>query len=202
MNCNHARRLFPAFWDDETTQAEREWLEAHFAACPRCRREYETYARMLETLGSMPRAEAAHDFAERALQRALRAETAPDRLPSRRRQWVPVTAAAAAVLLIALTLLGPWFGAMRSSRLATNRSTGGPEPVVVRVPERVNRATPAPSRGPDARRITNGGPVPDNLFDHSEDVEFVLDPVMLRRGRASVTRSGGPTQGERAVITF
>ena len=32
MNCTHARKLFATFWDDETTQAEREWLESHFTA--------------------------------------------------------------------------------------------------------------------------------------------------------------------------
>ena len=29
MKCGQARRLFGAYWDDEITQAEREWLEAH-----------------------------------------------------------------------------------------------------------------------------------------------------------------------------
>ncbi len=205
MNCTHARRLFPAFWDDETTQAEREWLEAHFAACPRCRREYESYARTLELLGSMPRVEAPHDLAERALQRALRAETAPDRLPSARRSWIPATAAVAAVLLIALTLVAPWLGALRGTRLATHRSptAANQEPVVVRVPERVPGAVPAsPQDRRGAHQIVSGGRVPDNLFDHSEDVEFVLDPVTLRRGRAAVVRNGGASQGERAVITF
>ena len=27
MNCDDARRLFGAYWDDELTLAEREWLE-------------------------------------------------------------------------------------------------------------------------------------------------------------------------------
>lgn len=205
MNCTHARRLFPAFWDDETTQAEREWLEAHFAACPPCRREYEEYARTLEILGSMPRVEPSPGLAERALQRALRAETEPDRLPAGRTRWLPITAATAAVLLIALTLVGPWFGALRSTRQVAHRPSGPAiqEPVLVAVPERVPNAAPVPPGDTAiAHQIANGGPVPDNLFDHSEDVEFVLDPVTLHRGRASVTRSGAQSQGERAVITF
>ena len=27
MSCKRARNLFAAYWDDEATQAEREWLE-------------------------------------------------------------------------------------------------------------------------------------------------------------------------------
>jgi hypothetical protein len=44
--------------------------------------------------------------------------------------------------------------------------------------------------------------IPDSLFDHSEDVEFILDPVTLRRGRATVTRLPAGVQGEKAVISF
>ena len=44
--------------------------------------------------------------------------------------------------------------------------------------------------------------VPDSLFDHREDVEFILDPVTLRRGRATVNRPSGAVQAEQTVITF
>ena len=37
MNCGDARRLFGAYWDDEITLAERDWLESHFASCAACR---------------------------------------------------------------------------------------------------------------------------------------------------------------------
>ena len=204
MNCTHARRLFAAFWDDETTQAEREWLEGHFASCPACRRDYEQYARTLELLGSLPRIEASPDLAERALQRARRSETAPDRLPQLRPQWVPITAGAAAVLLLTLTVLGPWLSGSRSPRVAQRApiAQSVTEPVLVHSPA-------APSHGAaraiDSRLPANlaaNAPLPDSLFDHSADVEFILDPVTLHRGRASVTHSSGATQGERAVITF
>jgi hypothetical protein len=197
MNCTHARRLFAAFWDDETTQAEREWLEGHFASCPTCRREYEQYARTLEVLGSLPRIEAAPDLAERALQRARRAETAPDRLPQLRPQWVPITAGVAAAVLLTLTVLGPWLGARNSKvaeRSPVQRTLS--EPVLVNPPQALGTGSPL------ARNLTKGAPLPDSLFDHTADVEFILDPVTLHRGRASVAHSSGPTQGERAVITF
>ena len=45
--------------------------------------------------------------------------------------------------------------------------------------------------------------VADSLFDHSEDVEFILDPVTLRKGRAhTVVRVQPQPRGEQAVITF
>jgi hypothetical protein len=44
--------------------------------------------------------------------------------------------------------------------------------------------------------------VPDSLFDHSEDVEFVLDPMTLHRGRPATVRSAGSVQGQQATITF
>ena len=49
--CDQGRRLFGAYWDDEVTQAEREWLESHFAGCPTCRQQYEQFARTLEAVG-------------------------------------------------------------------------------------------------------------------------------------------------------
>ena len=47
MKCARARKLFGAYWDDEITQGEREWLESHMNGCAACRNEYETLARTL-----------------------------------------------------------------------------------------------------------------------------------------------------------
>ena len=44
--------------------------------------------------------------------------------------------------------------------------------------------------------------VPDSMFDHSEDVEFILDPMTLHRGRPAVVRASGAAQGQQATITF
>ena len=44
---------------------------------------------------------------------------------------------------------------------------------------------------------------PDTIFDHSDDIEFVLDPVTLRRGRATVVHP--PQRGiqtQQAVVSF
>jgi hypothetical protein len=45
--------------------------------------------------------------------------------------------------------------------------------------------------------------VSDSIFDHTEDVEFILDPVTPRRANArAATHRSAAVQGERAVITF
>ena len=78
MNCRQARNLFSAYWDDEITQGEREWLESHFSSCAACRREYESLARTLEAVSDLPRVEVSGGFAERALAVAVLAATVGD----------------------------------------------------------------------------------------------------------------------------
>ena len=99
--CDQARRLFGAYWDDEVTQAEREWLESHLAGCPGCRQQYEQFARTLETVGSLPRTDTAADLPERALVAARRAVAVPDRIAvaPARPMWIQVTATAALLLV-------------------------------------------------------------------------------------------------------
>lgn len=199
MKCAHVRRLFGAYWDDETTQAEREWLEAHLASCADCRREYDELTKVLEWTTSLPRVEASPDLVERTLASARRAAAVGDRLPGPSVRWVPVTAAAA-LLLVAGTLVVPWLPIGSRSRTAQRASAPPPparEAVLVQ---------PAPSQ---VASNSSGGhaegavaSIPDSLFDHSEDVEFILDPVTLRRGRATVTRTPASPQAEQAIITF
>lgn len=196
--CDQARRLFDAYWDDEVTQAEREWLEGHFGACPGCRQDYEQFARTLEAVSSLPRVEVARDLADRALQAARRAQAVPDRLavapPTPR--WVPVTAAAALVLVtVALLLptLSPRFGTRPDAPVATRDGREAPvaEPRLV--------ATTVPSSEPAQPVAT----LADSLFDHSEDVEFILDPVVLHRGRARAAGNlPAGVQTEQTVISF
>ena len=207
MRCAAARRLFGAYWDDETTQAEREWLEAHFAACPTCRAEYEALVRTLEWTGSLPRIEPAPDLAERTLVRARRASPATDKVPAGGIQWVPVTAAGALLLVLA-TLVSPWLGRGPSPRVADRREAAPS----LREPERVSpqlasgvTGGEAPRGSAHGRGPAGAGPladVSDSLFDHSHDVEFILDPMSVRRGRATMAREPAMVQGKRAVITF
>jgi anti-sigma factor RsiW len=211
MKCAQVVRLFGAYWDDETTQAEREWVEAHLASCSSCRKEYETFTRTLELMGSLPRVEPAPDLVERVLARARRASPAPDAVPVKSRPWVPVTAALA-LTVIAGSFALPWFGARNEARRETaGRVILQREPVpgqLAQLPG-ANPAHPAPAGGePSAATgalvASDAGAttaVPDSLFDHNEDVEFILDPVKLQRGRATVSRPPA-ARSEKAIISF
>lgn len=208
MTCARARRLFGACWDDEITQGEREWLDSHLNACSACRREYDALARTLEAVESLPREEAAPDLLERTLVRARRATAAPDRLPETRRPWIAVTATAAAAVLV-LTVVAPWTGWMTGGVPDTRIAGPGspeavPEPVAVARPV----GTVPPAAGVVTQTLPDLAALPaDSLFDHGDDVEFILDPVALRRGRAHplpASRQGDRegVQVERAVISF
>ena len=109
MNCGQARNLFSAYWDDEITQGEREWLESHFSSCPSCRREYDALARTLEALSDLPRVEVSNGFADRVLAAAKRRSPAVDRMPVPVRRWVPITATAVLLAIVAAMVM-QWSG--------------------------------------------------------------------------------------------
>ena len=197
MNCGGARRLFGAYWDDEITLAERDWLESHFNSCAVCRGEYEQFARAIELVGSLPRVDVQPELAERALARARRSTAVVDRLPLGASRWIPITATAA-LLTIAATMALQWMGVTPSGR-NTDRApiAGATQPEVVQ-PTHVEPADPAA----DAVAGMTGG-IADTLFDHSADVEFILDPVVLNKGRAHTVLKLNPNvRGEKAIITF
>ena len=198
--CDQARRLFDAYWDDEVTQAEREWLEGHLASCEGCRQGYEQYTRTLEAVGSLPRVEVTRDLPERALAAARRAQGVPDRIAAEPAtpRWVPMTAAAALVVVVAALLLPtitPWVLGTRGDGLqAGNQASEQP----VAQP-RLVATTSVPEPVADRPAAT----LADSLFDHSADVEFILDPVVLHRGRAqAVSNLPNGVQAERTVISF
>ena len=197
--CDQARRLFDAYWDDEVTQAEREWLEGHFTGCEGCRQRYEQYARSLEAVAALPRVDVARDLPERALLAARRAQAAPDRIAAEPAtpRWVPVTAAAALVVVAAALLLPtltPWVLGTRGSGLQAVRQAAEPP---VAQPRLLATAATAPADGRPQATLA------DSLFDHSADVEFILDPVVLHRGRAqAVSNLPNGVQAEQTVISF
>jgi anti-sigma factor RsiW len=206
MNCGHARRLFGAYWDDEITLAERDWLESHFSACEKCRHEYESFARTVELVGSLPRAEVTPGLAERALARARRATPARDELPvSVTPRWVPATATAALVLIALATTL-QWIGMTPRGRIAAVPEPQVQQPVLVARNLPDVQSAPAGTLEKSAEPAVSSdeaAAVLDSLFDRSEDVEFVLDPVTLRKGRAQTQLKVNPdVQGAKAVISF
>ena len=200
--CARARELFGPYWDDETTRAERDWLDAHFAACVTCRTEYESLARTLAAVAALPRVEAAPDLAERALAAARRVAAAPDVVFVRETPaWVPVAAAAAAAFVL-VAGMAPFMIPGHVGNPLARRGAQVAEPRLVAV-----ATDPAGAQGGSGVPAVRGegavATISDSLFDHSEDVDFVLDPVTLRRGRAhTASRLPRGVQGEQAVITF
>ncbi len=201
MKCTGIQRLFDAYWDDETTQAEREVIEAHFASCPDCRARYEAHSRTLELMASLPRLEAAPGLVERVLAGARRASPAPDRIPaSPSPAWVPAVAVAAVLMVGALAIL-PW-AVRQPGRFASRSATGAlPQPQLVAAtgPGAAASGGPSPGRSASSARVAA---VTDSLFDHSEDVEFILDPVAVRHEVAGKTNSVNGIRAGRAVISF
>jgi anti-sigma factor RsiW len=190
--------MFGAYWDDEMTQAEREWLESHFTGCTGCRESYEVLARSLELASGLPRVEPEPDFAERVLARVRRTESVPDRLPVATPRWAPALAVAAVVLVAAVVAVQ--FSGRNATRQVTQAVAVNPAPAA---------STPTPGLAPgdaavlEPQLVTAEG-FSDSLFDHSADVEFVLDPVTVRRGQAHPATKLAPpiTSGEQATITF
>lgn len=200
-SCGRARNLFGPYWDDEITQAEREWLESHLQACPGCHSDYERLAQALEAVAALPREEAAPDLAARALSAARRAAPAPDVIFVRETpRWVPATAAAVA-LLVVVASVAPYLARTPAGLTIAGRVAP------VREARLVEARVTGPAGGGSLAAALPGGAVAaaavDSLFDHSEDIDFVLDPVSVRGGRAqAATRLPGGIQGEQTVITF
>jgi hypothetical protein len=197
--CGRARDLFGPYWDDEVTRAEREWLESHFHSCAACRAEYEQLAHTLEAVATLPRAEAAPDLAARALASARRATPAADVIFVRETpRWVPVTAVAA-VLLLTVATLAPYLSRTPNGLSIAQRVTSVPQ-------ARLVASGTGASAGGARAGVPIASSVVDSLFDHSEDVDFVLDPVSLRGSRAHagsrLPQGVQGIQGEQAVISF
>jgi anti-sigma factor RsiW len=199
MNCATARRWFDAYWDDEITQAERERLEAHFTECPACHAEYEELARALELTASLPRHEAAPDFFDQVVARARRAPREADQIATPRPVWVPVAAGAMAVVLLAAMLL-PWQTLSRGP-IAARTAPRQPELLAVGTPGAL--VTPGVATlVPHANPAVVTPALIDSLIDHGDDVDFVLDPVRVSRGRTAASRVVGPAGKGQALITF
>lgn len=136
-----------------------------------------------------------------------------------------VVAAGIGAFLLARPLGGPSSPVLESPTVATTttpprvaaptpsatQSAPAPDVVIARVEDpALATITPARRRAPAAVPAASSGtlaaeaPVDlDSLFDHSNDVELVLDPVQLRRERGRGYTPSSPTvKGEAASITF
>jgi hypothetical protein len=122
-------------------------------------------------------------------------------MPDRPRVWIPVTATAALVGIVAAALM-QWTGPTTSSRRLAER-TAAPaieQPTLI-AGGTATQPGQTPAEQPASEVVAA---IPDSLFNHGEDVEFILDPVTLRKGRAHTVQSIATPEvrGETAVITF
>jgi hypothetical protein len=230
ISCERAEPLFGPAWDDELSVAERESLEQHFAGCNSCRRDYDELARTLELVQGLPRPQVSGDFATRVLAEARRREVEGGRGLLVSRGWFarPARLAIAAALLVGAGIVGmrvmpqgetpapvvaQHAPAVPAPQVAA-QSVGDPD-----VPVSVAPTTTLASTGTGSPAKTSTKPtlvrrdrtraaevlaaVPDSLFDHTADVELVLDPVTLRKERGrGYTPVQTSVKGEQASITF
>ena len=222
ISCERAQTLFGPGWDDELSVVERESLEQHFAGCTPCRRDYDELARTLELVQGLPRPQVSGDFATRVLAEARRREAEGGRGLRITRGWFahPARLAIAAALVVAagvsglMMIPGPQGDSPRVAQqvVAPAPVVPTPEPNVVPPstlasagpvsPARSN-ATPTLARPERNRPAEVLAAVPDSLFDHTADVELVLDPVTLRKERGrGYTPVQTTVKGEQASITF
>lgn len=222
--CERASELFGRAWDDELTVAEREGLERHFTACTSCRREYDELARTLELVQALPRPQVDESFAPRVLAMArAREEEAAAASLGRRLFALPAAWTAPSFGRPAFALAATFVVALGIGAFVMSRPAGVPVNVATVPPARTEAplevapapvrevAVTAPAPKPVAKRVVPATAlaaaaaptIADSLFDHSADVELVLDPVQLRRERGrGYTPSSPAVRGEAASITF
>jgi len=221
ISCERAQTLFGPGWDDELSVVERESLEQHFAGCNPCRRDYDELARTLELVQGLPRPQVSGDFATRVLAEARRREAEGGRGLLITRGWFahPARLAIAAALVVAAGVSGLMMSPKSQAPRVAAQQVAAPAPVVatpvpiVTPPSTLASAGPvSPARSdakPTLARPQRSRPaevlaaVPDSLFDHTADVELVLDPVTLRKERGrGYTPVQTTVKGEQASITF
>lgn len=229
-SCERAQSLFGRAWDDELTAVERDGLELHVKGCAGCRREYDEFARTLELVQALPRPAVSDDFAARVLVAAAAREREVAAAPRRIFAWPSLPSfefgdiafgrpalALAATFVVAVSaavvlMRGPAVGPTQAPTVAVvaPQAQTVPAPVVaapaVEAPVTIVAADPAPRREASRRTpatslVVDAPMIPDSLFDHTADVELVLDPVKLRRERG-VGYTPTSVRGEAASITF
>ena len=68
MECRKIQEYFSAYLDGELPGTQEELVSRHLEACPRCRREYQAWQQLWDTLAAEP-VHAPHDFAAQVLAR-------------------------------------------------------------------------------------------------------------------------------------
>ena len=213
ISCERAQSLFGPGWDDELSVVERESLEQHFAGCTDCRRDYDELARTLELVQGLPRPSVSGDFATRVLAEARRREAEGGRGLLVTRGWFarPWRVAIAAAFLVAAGVSGMMLAPrtqVETPQVAQKIVPPAATPVAPQLASVVPGSPAKPVVKPTltthrTRPSETIAAIPDSLFDHSADVEFVLDPVTMRKERGrGYTPVQTTVKGEQASITF
>jgi hypothetical protein len=156
IRCSRVENLFSACWEDELSVAEREALEAHFAACAACRSAYDDFVHSLEAVQALPRLEAQPGFVEAVLARARAEERATAVRPARIRPariwqgdwqwgWRPALAAAALAVVVGVGAYAIWS--------ADQVPTGAPLAQSVTAPVTPQAAVPSAATEPAPARV-------------------------------------------------
>jgi predicted anti-sigma-YlaC factor YlaD len=98
MNCLNLERLY-AYLEGDLSSAEKQDIESHLAACPKCRDAVEERKRMLQAIDSLPAFEVPPDFTKSVMDRI---STAPLEAKVTIFGWL--AAAAAGFLAVAAAL--------------------------------------------------------------------------------------------------
>jgi hypothetical protein len=164
MRCEETRNLLAAYLDGETTQSEKESMEAHLAACPACREELEklgeAQAKFKQTLkmaaGNVSPSGRAWakvrqqitQEQEKAAARVLPHESFWQRTIGKRLTWKTATAGVLAVVLIVSAAIAIPILTGHSEKLsaaeialadpAVQAALGGVEPEGIGVTENIN----------------------------------------------------------------
>ena len=118
MNCTEARALLHAYLDDELDAARSAEIARHLDACAACAARY----RVLETMQRALRVPQLRHAAPPGLAMRIRAQLpqdAPARRPRAHWQWPALSAALAALLLLAIAVAG-WQAAQLRAHRADN----------------------------------------------------------------------------------
>ena len=104
--CEQTREMLSLYIDDMLSETEKETVQSHLAECEACREDYEMLLAVKQSMADMPQLEVSDRF-RTGLHEKLVAEAAKktSSAPARRPLWYRLSGAAAAVAVIAVSVI-------------------------------------------------------------------------------------------------
>lgn len=104
--CEQTREMLSLYIDDMLSETEKETVQSHLAECEACREDYEMLLAVKQSMADMPQFEVSDRF-RTGLHEKLVAEAAKktSSAPARRPLWYRLSGAAAAVAVIAVSVI-------------------------------------------------------------------------------------------------